>query len=343
MRQLLDCPIPSNEAERLAAVRALEFGDAPQTAHFASLIELGKALFDTPVAAISLIDEAWQRVLSSAGLVEQAFPRSASICAQTIMSGEVFAVPDLRADPRFASLPYVQGAPFFRFYAGVPLTCGSGLNLGSFCIFGHEPRILTDTAREQLAHFGVLASSLLNLQRTNIALRANEKLLREAASTDPLTGCLNRIGMRELVGDLFEQATSAEQGAGLIYVDIDHFKRINDRFGHPAGDAVLCAVAERIRGSVRAKDWVGRIGGDEFCVILRELPGLREMEKITGRLVSAFQAPVQVDNLFIPCSVSVGAAMAPLHATTREGIAKQADIALYQAKEAGRAQFRIAA
>lgn len=341
-------PVPANEKERQAAVDSLGLSEklihqSVRSPALLALVNIGRELFDLPVVIVNLIDNDWQHALAACGFEEPGLPRSDSICAHAIMQDDIFVVPDLWADERFAHLAYVQQAPFLRFYAGIPLGVEPGYNIGSLCLLGPEPREFSEHDRARLRDLGLLAANMLRLEQANVKLTTNERALKDAANTDPLTGCLNRLGLREEIGNLFELAVDPDHGAGLVYVDIDHFKTINDSYGHPAGDTVLREVANRIKGVVRGKDLVARIGGDEFCVVLRDVPGLREVEIIATRLVDAFKRPIILPERDLRCTISVGAALAPTHATTREGIAHQADIALYRAKEAGRGTFRIAA
>jgi diguanylate cyclase (GGDEF)-like protein len=162
-------------------------------------------------------------------------------------------------------------------------------------------------------------------------------IYRNAASTDPLTGLLNRRAFLENAAALCARQAERGQPVTLMMLDLDHFKSINDRFGHQTGDDVLCVFAKVARSSLRANDLVGRLGGEEFAVIVPEPMQFAGM--IAERLRSAFEeAGVTVSEQAIGATVSVGAATTHQPVTDISTLMARADAALYRAKHEGRNQ-----
>lgn len=162
-----------------------------------------------------------------------------------------------------------------------------------------------------------------------------ERLLTYQALHDPLTGLPNRI----LLEDRLEQALRAAQRSGgrvaVLFVDLDHFKSINDHRGHGAGDRALVLAAERLASVLRTSDSVGRFGGDEFVVICPEVADEAAASVVAERVLEVLDGPCLIDDQPTLLSASVGVAMGSAHADARELI-RRADAAMYQAKEQGR-------
>ena len=168
---------------------------------------------------------------------------------------------------------------------------------------------------------------------------------RRAAMTDGLTGLWNSIGWRRHAAAVLASRGAADRvrcGPAVMVIDVDRFKKVNDTYGHPAGDAVLRAVGAALRGAVRAGDVVGRVGGDEFVVGLgavtpAELAGLAERVRAAVGRVSVAGADATVD-----VSASVGAAVSPSGPAGVGELLAAADRALYEAKGGGRDGVRLA-
>ena len=187
----------------------------------------------------------------------------------------------------------------------------------------------------------VLATSLR--QRYLDQLGESEGLLRELSVRDPLTGLFNRRYMEEILALEIIRAMRKEYPIGIIMVDIDHFKRINDIHGHAAGDAVLVQAANFLRNCVRASDAACRYGGEEFVFVLPEasqkITQMRaeHMREEMRNLHISFQ-----DQILEAVTLSIGVAVFPANGSTGDAILKAADAALYQAKDAGRDRVILA-
>lgn len=172
-------------------------------------------------------------------------------------------------------------------------------------------------------------------------LKAANRRLLDLAHHDPLTGLPNRRLFFDRVAQSMSLARRDGTKLALMYIDLDRFKPINDNFGHAAGDAVLQELSRRMTSCIRASDTVGRIGGDEFIVLLPKVCDAQVAAGIGEKIRQALEAPVIVDGVDHRPSCSIGVAIAPDHGFEIIALARHADIALYEAKVAGRNQVRI--
>lgn len=172
--------------------------------------------------------------------------------------------------------------------------------------------------------------------------KALEQELVRRAQHDPLTGLLNRGAYEDRLRQALERASPASAGlVGLLYVDIDRFKSINDALGHQVGDVILRSFAARLRQSVRVIDAVARLGGDEFAVLLEHLTHADDAVRIARKVVAAMREKFDVNGALVTATASVG--VATWHAQEdADALSAHADSALYAAKDAGRNGYRVA-
>ncbi len=172
--------------------------------------------------------------------------------------------------------------------------------------------------------------------------RLEAELTRQALH-DPLTGLGNRTLFRERVAAALARGArdggaAAGAGVAVLFLDVDNFKTVNDSLGHGAGDALLTAVARRLRGATRGCDAVARLGGDEFAVLVDGVPGADEAATVATRILDALRRPVRLEGAEVAVGVSIGIATSA-HADTAEALLRDADVAMYHAKARGRGQF----
>ena len=161
------------------------------------------------------------------------------------------------------------------------------------------------------------------------------------ARHDGLTDLPNRTLFYERLEDRLSDLRTDSGSCAVLCLDLDHFKAVNDSLGHLAGDALLRAVAHRIRVALRAEDTVARLGGDEFAVLLKKVSDLRRVEALAERLIEAVRAPVSFGEQQMQVGLSIGIALAPAHGVDGETLFKRADLALYRAKAEGRNVHRV--
>ncbi len=168
-------------------------------------------------------------------------------------------------------------------------------------------------------------------------IKANEDRLAHMAHHDVLTGLPNRLLFFANLEQALQHAKRYRHKVGVLFLDLDRFKLINDSMGHAAGDRLLQAVAERLKGCVRAEDTVSRMGGDEFIVLLAEVAHAEDARLIAKKVIEAVRQPIAAEDGRQLCtSTSVGVSVYPEDADNGEELVKAADAAMYQAKEQGR-------
>ncbi|TDX66576.1 diguanylate cyclase/phosphodiesterase [Methylosinus sp. sav-2] len=160
------------------------------------------------------------------------------------------------------------------------------------------------------------------------------------AHHDPLTGLANRALFRARLTEGLQRLESGAESLCVLYLDLDGFKDVNDAFGHPVGDRLLIAVAERLRETLAPGDMVARVGGDEFAIV-QSGAGASEADRLAERIVSAVSVPYEVDGHAVTVGASVGISVAPIDSGDADILLKNADIALYRAKADGRGLHRF--
>ncbi len=171
-------------------------------------------------------------------------------------------------------------------------------------------------------------------------IRQTQERLTHLANVDVLSGLPNRGRVRQLLGEALRSATSGNVPCAIMFLDLDGFKPVNDTFGHPKGDAVLRAVAKRLVDEVGIDGHVGRMGGDEFAIVVTDAQSRKKVEALADRIIVAIKEPYQIDQTEIRIGVSIGCAFGPIDGATVDDLILKADLALYQAKDAGRGVAR---
>lgn len=207
--------------------------------------------------------------------------------------------------------------------------------LGVLALFSEIPNAFGDNDLRLLNSFAATTATAIQ----NAALHSQ---VQRQAKTDALTELLNRRGFSELAEQQLERVRRTDQPLAVMMLDLDHFKRINDTYGHATGDQMLQGLADRLRHNLREVDILGRHGGEEFVIMLPEI-GLARAYKIAERLRAAVAAePFPTDRGDLPVTVSLGVTAVSSRTESLEDLLRQADRALYDAKERGRNRVEIA-
>ena len=264
----------------------------------------------------------------------------ASFCNSLATPSALIVVQDTHADATLREHSLVAGTPGIRFYAAHPIFNGDRVAIGSINLIDYLPRIFGREDRQLLLDMAALVERELHLQSisiTQLDLQKKNKNLRRKSLIDPLIGTWNRGAIMRILTIEAVRCDNAGIPLSLIVVDLDHFKKINDNHGHPAGDAVLVKVASRLRSCIRPQEALGRYGGEEFLIVL---PGsshdtaMAVAERM--RLAVAIQ-PESIDDARLGLTISAGVSSTDLFpSATTEELISRADMALYAAKNAGR-------
>lgn len=191
-----------------------------------------------------------------------------------------------------------------------------------------------------------IAVKMMGVVRDITEEKAWARQMHRLAHHDALTGLPNRLVFEEQLDRALERARRAGTRIALVFIDLNGFKAINDRFGHAAGDQVLQHMARRLREALRGSDSVARLGGDEFVAILESLSLERsphdEARAVAGKLLAALTPPVLLEQGPQQVGASLGIAMFPDHAQSKDRLIHLADLAMYEAKRSGDNQYRLA-
>ena len=268
-------PTPTNEHERLDALLELDVFDTTTDERLDEIVGLAADLCGAPMAALSLVDSNRQWFKSHRNMPFTQTSRDASFCAHAIMGDSVMVVRDAATDARFFDSPLVADGGI-RFYAGAPLISGNGCAVGTICVVDAVARTIEPWQEKMLQILARQAMAQLRLRQlvddhADVLddLDMANRNLNFLATHDPLTGVLNRRAVTDLIDGLATANASGSVSSAVMIIDLDHFKDVNDAYGHEAGDRVLVTIADRIHLGARGDDAVARLASDEFVVVIQ--------------------------------------------------------------------------
>lgn len=325
--------VPDRGRRVFSMVRAPIFGETGEVEHVVSIIHdatdeqarmdelrLNAKVFETTADAIVLCD-AQDRVIS----VNAAFSKLTGFAPGDMLGTALVETPFASSDPpeeraarqaQFANDGCVMAEVLRHRIDGSELPCW----LTKTCVRDESGRVV----------------NYVRVHTDISRLKAAQRELERLASVDALTGLLNRRMFHDRLERALKRAQRTGKSVGLLFIDLDAFKQVNDTHGHAAGDAVLKQVARRLQRCVRASDSLCRLGGDEFTIVMEDSRLPRDAEAVAQRIAQELEAPFTVAGQPVSCHASIGIALYPDDGVNAEMLQYVADSAMYRAKRAGR-------
>ncbi|MHA7881089.1 MAG: putative bifunctional diguanylate cyclase/phosphodiesterase [Saccharospirillum sp.] len=259
-------------------------------------------------------------------------PRAGS-CGTAMFLGEPVIVEDIASDPKWA--PYRELALGYQLHScwSTPIITSGGQVLGSIAIY-HRMRHRPDVKERRLISGGVHLAGIA-IERSQA-----ESQIRHMAHHDALTDLANRSLMEDRVNQAILQVGRDGGHAALLLIDLDRFKNINDSLGHQTGDSVLRQVAKRLLSCVRASDTLARLGGDEFVICVPHLSDTVNLSRMAEKLLQALDKPFELADMSLHIGASIGIALYPQDGRDSTELLRNADAAMYAAKDSGRGNFQ---
>ncbi len=245
---------PLDETARLLSLHSLRILDTPSEERFDRITRMAKRMFGVEICLVSLVDSERQWFKSKQGLDVCETSRNISFCGHAIHDDAIMVVGDASHDPRFSDNPLVVETPFIRFYAGCPIRDSKDYKMGTLCLIDSAPREFSTEDRAILFDFAAMIED---------ELRATSH-----GTVDELTQIANRRGFNMVATHMLSLCRRTGTNAELLFFDLDEFKGLNDTHGHSAGDDVLQHFAKLLIKCFRTADVIGRMGGDEFVVMM---------------------------------------------------------------------------
>lgn len=241
-----------------------------------------------------------------------------------------------------------------RVIAWQPITAGSLLGwLSLQFAYDETELILAELGRKtffltltitliMLALFGIiLRRTHTVIIQNEIQLRRANQSLRDAAEHDPLTRLPNRAALMNMLQTWLDEANRQKLGMAVVFLDLDGFKPLNDKYGHRFGDKVLVWVAQALKQSTRQEDFIARYGGDEFVILVHQVSNMDEIEPLLRRVLGRLTQSFEIDGIEAGLGGSMGVAVYPLHGRSPNELLIKADQAMYDAKTLGGNQWAV--
>ena len=284
-------------------------------------------------------------IISDTGELQQVPGRQFIHVAVRYIDGSYLT--ELSRDYLFDGLAFAESPAAGIAEASIPLANDAGSPIGHLVWNPYRPG--ATVLRGILPVLGIVLALALSvlivllelLRRRSTGLKDREAWIHHLAHHDVLTGLPNRLQLNTALDHSLQEIQRTGGQLAVVYLDLDHFKQVNDTLGHPAGDELIRQFADRLNELTRSGDTVGRIGGDEFTIILPDVKTQADAEALCQRVVESVRRPFDLDGNQVFVGVSVGMALAPDAGLERTEICRKADTALYHAKASGRSRYAV--
>ncbi len=253
-------------------------------------------------------------------------------CGSAAYLGEAVLAEDIDTDPRWQPFKAMPLAAGLKACWSTPIKAKDGRVIGTFAFYFRECRKPSRWHRR-------IVDACVQLCALAIERKEARAQIARLAYHDMLTGLPNRAQLRQLIDQTIE-ACPAGNHVALVFLDLDHFKDVNDTLGHSAGDDLLVELTQRLRSQIQPGDILGRLGGDEFVIVLPNCDAARA-SSVASHITAALAPPLRLGSRQVPISASMGISIYPDNATDIDALMQQADAAMYKAKQAGRSTHRF--
>lgn len=328
----------ARDTQRIVDLYRIAASTAPAEEKISLTLAAGIRELHADWAYVGHIEDGVMTLTHTDGIGIGAFPVGRTIDLEravvrhAIAANDLFVAEDLR-EPRWKD-DIAGTRAVWRSFVGMPLTVDGHVEGAVGFTTSRHTLHLSETDREYVRALSALTASAA-------AQLAREKHLDTLAFHDPLSGLPNRSLLHDRLEQTLLSARRHRRSMAVHYIDIDHFKSVNDTYGHQTGDGVLIAVGQWLRATLRESDTIARIGGDEFVVLQPEIASSVQARELAERLVAINTAVFRVGARDFTVTVSVGSAVFPADAENPVDLLRSADAALYSVKERGRNGFSL--
>ena len=253
-------------------------------------------------------------------------------CGTSSYTGKRVLVENIETDPKWADLKHVALPYGMRSCWSEPIKSSSGKVLGAFGMYHDYPALPNEEESNDLTSAARLAGIVMEREQ-------NQKRIRYLAYTDELTNLSSRTHFYINIEELVKISAREKHKFGLLYIDLDNFKNVNDTLGHDVGDLLLKKVAERLKKACREIDYIARLSGDEFCIVVNNVMDDYGAAHVAQRCLELISKPVELAGRKFTPACSIGIAHYPDDGTDLQTVLKAADTALYAAKDLGKNRY----
>jgi len=256
---------------------------------------------------------------------------SVGSCGTSTYTGQRVLVENIETDPKWEKIKHYALPHGMRSCWSEPIKASSGKVLGAFGMYYNHPALPNEEELHDLKSAARLAGIVMERDQA-------QKRIRMLAYTDELTGLANRTSFSQHIEEITKKSARLNRRFGLLYIDLDNFKAVNDSLGHDAGDLLLKTTAKRLVSACREIDFIARLGGDEFCILIEEVDD-DYAANVAKRCLNAIAQPIEIYSRTLTPSCSIGIAYYPDDGENLSALLKAGDTSLYTAKENGKNQY----
>lgn len=257
---------------------------------------------------------------------------SVGSCGTSTYTGQRVLVENIETDPKWAKLKHIALPHGMRSCWSEPIMNSGGKVLGAFGMYYNHPALPNEGELIDLKSAARLAGIVMEREQ-------NQKRIHEMAYYDSLTGLASRTLFHQTIEETLKQSRRHKDRFGLLYIDLDNFKGVNDTLGHDAGDLLLHCIAQRLKSVSREIDLAGRLGGDEFCILVKGVDNDYSTAHVAQRCLDVISEPIELSGRKFTPGCSIGIAHYPEDGEDQTSLLKAADTSLYCAKENGKNQY----